>query len=99
MEIIQIDETTRIRHMDSRNWTVEILRDCKTKDGTPYRDWKQAKGDGYGPFYSKPQGCVEWLLYERFANEPGAADLEHAIRQFDGIARWLHGRVEQAVER
>jgi hypothetical protein len=37
MEIIQIDETTRIRHMDAKNWTVETYRECKAKDGTSSR--------------------------------------------------------------
>lgn len=99
MEIIQIDETTRIRHMDAKNWTVETYRDCKAKDGTKRKDWRQAQGEGRGPFYAKPEGCMEWLLRNRFAGEPGAADLALAIRQFDAIARWLHDRVEEAMSR
>ena len=56
-EIIQVDEKTRIYHMDSLNWTVQVYREVKKKDGTVEMQWVNANGQ-YGPFAGKPDSPV-----------------------------------------
>lgn len=52
-EIINVDERTRLRHMDPMNWTVDKLCDVKRKDGTEAREWRVANGAS-GPFAGRP---------------------------------------------
>lgn len=56
-EIINVDERTRLRHMDPMNWTVDKLCDVKRKDGTKAREWRVANGAS-GPFASRPDSPV-----------------------------------------
>lgn len=62
--LIQVDEHTRIRRVDSMNWTVELLKDSTKRDGTTERRWDQANGRGFGPFANRPGSrvIVECLL-------------------------------------
>lgn len=46
---IMIDERTRIQRIDSMNWTVQELR-----DEPKGQRWRQANGDGHGPFAGRP---------------------------------------------
>lgn len=55
-EIIPVDGKTRIRRVDSRNWTVEIYRKPKKGDGG--ERWVQANGSNLGPFANKPDSPV-----------------------------------------
>lgn len=98
-ETIQLDETTRIRHMDAKNWTVEVLKECKTKDGEPYTAWKQANGDGFGPFLRTPTQAVTWLLDYDFGGSGFQGDLKRAVAEFQRIADDLKRAVEKAVGR
>lgn len=54
--IIMVDERTRIRRVDSQNWTVEVFRKPKKGDGG--ERWAQANGNGFGPFAGKPDSPV-----------------------------------------
>ena len=98
-EIIQLDETTRIRHMDAKNWTAELLRDCKSKDGTEYKDWRQANGEGFVPFLRGPASASTWLLDWKFGSSGFSGDLKQAVAEFQRIAQGLEAAVERAVAR
>lgn len=52
-ETIMVDERTRIAHIDKMNWTVQVLRDEPSG-----QRWRQANGDGHGPFAGKPDSPV-----------------------------------------
>lgn len=96
-EVIQIDETTRIRRIDPLNWTVEILKKCKTKDDEPYTAWKQANGDKFGPFCHSAADAVAWLLDYEFGESGFNGDLKLAIAEYRHIADDLKHAVERAV--
>ena len=96
-EVIQIDETTRIRRIDPLNWTVEILKECKTKDGEPYTEWKQANGEKFGPFCRSAADAVAWLLDRRYGDSGFQGDLKVAIAEYQHIADDLKHAVERAV--
>lgn len=48
-ETIMVDERTRIAHIDRMNWTVQVLRE--EPSGVV---WRQANGNGRGPFAGRP---------------------------------------------
>ena len=52
-DCIMVDERTRIQRIDSMNWTVQVLR-----DEPKGQRWRQANGDGHGPFAGKPDSPV-----------------------------------------
>lgn len=97
--VIQIDEKTRIRRIDPLNWTVEFLKDCKTKDDEPYTEWRQANGNKFGPFCRSAADAVAWLLDYRYGDSGFNGDLKLAIAEYRHIADDLKHAVERAVRR
>lgn len=96
-ETIQLDETMRIRHIDAKNWTVEVLKECEAKDKTKYTEWRQANGNGFGPFLRTPTQAVTWLLDYEFGKSGFQGDLKLAVAEFQHIADDLEHAVERAV--
>ena len=96
-EVIQIDETTRIRRIDPLNWTVEFLNECKTKDDEPYTEWRQANGNRFGPFCHTPAEAAVWLLDRRYGDSGFQGDLKRAVAEYRHIADDLKRAVERAV--
>ena len=95
-EIIQLDEKTRIRRMDSMNWTVELLRPAKKGRSVGKPTWDCANY-GYGPFFKNPADALPWLLDNLHASTPGTLTLEGAIAEYRGIADKLAADVEKAM--
>ena len=95
-EIIQLDEKTRIRRMDSMNWTVELLRPAKKGRSVGKPTWDCANY-GYGPFFRKPADALPWLLDNLHASTPGTLTLEQAIAEYREIADKLAADVEKAM--
>lgn len=75
-ETIMVDERTRIAHIDKMNWTVQVLRD---EPGG--QRWRQANGDGHGPFFGKLHLAFAWLLdYMTERDLPEQTDLDGYVR-------------------
>lgn len=91
-EIIQLDENTRIAHIDALNWTVQELRHEPKGDR-----WRQANGDGFGPFCHTPAEAAVWLLEHRYGDSGFNGDLKLAIAEYRHIADDLKHAVERAV--
>lgn len=74
--------------MDSMNWTVEVLRDVRKKDGARASEWCVAQGS-CGPFCGRPDGepIVRWLL----ANAPELDGFEGTMAE--------HARAVDAASR
>ena len=94
--IINLDGKTRIRRVDPANWTVEVLKDRKRKDGAAYTEWTQANGDKFGPFLKTPMGCVSWLLDRRFGDSGFQGGLKEALAEYGRIMRELSEAVSKA---
>ena len=91
-EIIQLDENTRIAHIDALNWTVQELRHEPKGDR-----WRQANGDGFGPFCRSAASAVAWLLDYEFGKSGFQGDLKLAVAEYQHIADDLKHAVERAV--
>lgn len=75
---IMIDERTRIQRIDSMNWTVQELR-----DEPKGQRWRQANGDGHGPFFGKLHLAFAWLLdYLTERDLPAEVDMDGYVRAY-----------------
>ncbi len=90
-EIIQLDDDTRIRKLDEFNWVVEL------RHGGEKKRWRQANGDGHGPFLRAPSHAASWLLDWKFGNSGFEGDLKQAVAEFQRIADELADKFEKAL--
>lgn len=75
---IMIDERTRIQRIDSMNWTVQELR-----DEPKGQRWRQANGDGHGPFFGRLSDAFSWLLDYLTNNDlPAEVDMDGYVRAY-----------------
>ena len=83
-EIIEIDETTRIRRMDALNWTVEVYTDSTAKDGTVSKKWRNANlRAGTGPYFGNLAPAFSWLLdYLTERDLPAEVDMDGYVRAY-----------------
>ena len=89
-EIIQIDETTRIRRSDPLNWTVEVLKDVEKKDGTKLTGWAGANGQRFGPYFGKIHHAFRWLLdYMTERDLPEKVDMKGYMSAYERTAKKL----------
>ena len=89
-EIIQIDETTRIRRSDPLNWTVEVLKDVEKKDGTKLTAWAGANGQRFGPYFGKIEHAFRWLLdYMTERDLPERVDMKGYMSAYERTAKKL----------
>ena len=91
-EIYQIDDSTRIRRMDSMNYIVEAYRKVRKKDGTYEMRWVGAKGDGYGPYFGNLGAAVRWVA-ENAASRSGAKDLKAFLTEYERVGLEIAGKV------
>lgn len=91
---ITIGTRWRIRRYDKRSWVVEEFRapdpdNNRTKSTEPC--WTQANGDGFGPFFAKPESCLRWLMDYRALNDVGG---EYTLDE--AVEKWVTLKDEMA---
>lgn len=91
VEIIQIDENTRIRRCDPMNLIVEVYAESKAKDGTVSMKWRNANlASGTGPYFGKAGHAFRWLLdYMTERDMPEVTDMKGYIAAYERTARKL----------
>lgn len=99
-EIINVDERTRLRHMDPMNWTVDKLCDVKRKDGTEAREWRVANGAS-GPFAGRPDSpaIVACLLDNAPELDGFEGTLQEHARAVDAASHRIAASIKELNEK
>ena len=92
-ETINLTDELRIRRVDRMNMTVEKL----VTDDKGVSRWRQANGNGQGPFCADESGACLWVLRHGLMDEGGETDLQGAVDQYAKVAKKLERAVKAAV--
>lgn len=88
-EIINLTDELRIRRLDRMNVVVEKLVNGK---------WRQASGNGFGPFLTDEASACVWVLKHGLVDEGGETDLAEAVKRYEQVAKKLSRAVSKALE-
>lgn len=94
-EIINLTDKLRIRRLDRMNVVVEKLIHDKKND---VDNWRQASGNGFGPFCSNEADACVWVLKHGLVDEGGETDLREAVKRYEAAAKKLSRAVAKALE-
>jgi hypothetical protein len=95
-EIIQLTDKLRIRRLDRMNVVVEKLVHDKKND---VDNWRQASGNGFGPFLQSEADACVWVLKHGLVDEGGETDLREAIKRYEAAAKKLARAVSDSIEK